>query len=232
MAGDPHARGGGANSCGCLARTLVTFGGRLVVDPFARFLKLLALDRLRRRDHQGQFDYLAVEKQRVRVPDPDPASDHRHAASARRTDLIALYLGPRIDEHGILRGVPAIIAISVALGRAAQILHPGRLSSACHGCTRFAGLWLYRHGGFAGPPMPTATSAPETNPTESVVLGSVFLFEASASRFRRRVQLHMWTPERPVYEAPPPHAPRLFAAAPKDPASPCSCAPTIVDFPA
>src|SRR3979411_2374773 len=50
------------------AGTLVTFGGSFIVDPFARFLKLLALTGSAAAILMS-FDYLAVEKQqKVKCP--------------------------------------------------------------------------------------------------------------------------------------------------------------------
>ena len=73
--------------------TLTTFGGSFIVDPFARFLKLLALTGSAAAILMS-FDYLALEKQqRFEYPILILLSTMGMLMLISAADLIALYLG-------------------------------------------------------------------------------------------------------------------------------------------
>src|SRR5580692_8037379 len=106
------------------AGTVTTFGGSFIVDPFARFLKLLALT-----GSAGailmSFDYLAREKQqKFEYPILILLATTGMLMLISAADLIALYLGLELMSLA-LYVVAAINRDSARSSEAGQVFRPG-----------------------------------------------------------------------------------------------------------
>jgi NADH-quinone oxidoreductase subunit N len=204
------------------AGKLATFGGSFVVDPFARFLKLLALS--------GSavaillsLDYLRVEKQqRYEYAILIVLSSIGMLMLISAADLIALYLGlelmslalyvvaaierdnPRASEAGLKYFVLGALS-------SGMLLYGASLIYGFTGTVSFTGIAKATEGGGIG-----------------LVFGLVFLFAGFCFKVSA-VPFHMWTPD--VYEGAPTPITAFFAAAPKVAGIAMFVRATIVAFP-
>src|SRR5580700_8625301 len=202
--------------------TLVTFGGSFIVDPFARFLKLLALT-----GSAGailmSFDYLAVEKQqRFEYPILILLSTTGMLMLISAADLIALYLGLELMSLAlyVVAAINRDSARSSEAGLKYFIL--GALSS---GMLLYGASLVY---GFTGT-VSFAGIAKAANPASiGLIMGLVFLFAGFCFKVSA-VPFHMWTPD--VYEGAPTPITAFFAAAPKVAGIAMFVRTTIVAFP-
>jgi NADH-quinone oxidoreductase subunit N len=204
------------------AGTLTTFGGSFIVDPFARFLKLLALT-----GSAGailmSFDYLAREKQqKFEYPILILLATTGMLMLISAADLIALYLGLELMSLAlyVVAAINRDSARSSEAGLKYFIL--GALSS---GMLLYGASLVY---GFTG----TVTFvgiAKAANPGSiGLVMGLVFLFAGFCFKVSA-VPFHMWTPD--VYEGAPTPITAFFAAAPKVAGIAMFVRTTIVAFP-
>jgi NADH-quinone oxidoreductase subunit N len=204
------------------AGTLTTFGGSFILDPFARFLKLLALT-----GSAGailmSFDYLAREKQqKFEYPILILLATTGMLMLISAGDLIALYLGLELMSLAlyVVAAINRDSARSSEAGLKYFIL--GALSS---GMLLYGASLVY---GFTG----TVTFvgiAKAANPGSiGLIMGLVFLFAGFCFKVSA-VPFHMWTPD--VYEGAPTPITAFFAAAPKVAGIAMFVRTTIVAFP-
>jgi NADH-quinone oxidoreductase subunit N len=188
------------------AGTLVTFGGSFVVDPFARFLKLLALTGSAAAILMS-FDYLAAERQqRFEYPILILLATTGMLMLISAADLIALYLGLELMSLAlyVVAAIDRDSARSSESGLKYFVL--GALSS---GMLLYGASLVYGFTGtvaFAG--IATAANAGSIG----LIFGLVFLFAGFCFKVSA-VPFHMWTPD--VYEGAPTPITAFFAAAPK-----------------
>src|SRR5450432_2621824 len=204
------------------AGTLTTFGGSFIVDPFARFLKLLALT-----GSAGailmSFDYLAREKQqKFEYPILILLSTTGMLMLISAADLIALYLGLELMSLAlyVLAAINRDSVRSTEAGLKYFVL--GALSS---GMLLYGASLVYGFTGtvnFAG----IAKAAGEGG--IGLTFGVVFLFAGFCFKVSA-VPFHMWTPD--VYEGAPTPVTAFFAAAPKIAGIAMFVRTTIVGFP-
>ena len=202
--------------------TLTAFGGSFVVDPFARFLKVLALA-----GSGGailmSFDYLAREKQqRFEYPILIVLSTAGMLMLISAADLIALYLG--LELMSLALYVVAAINRDSARSSEAGLKYfvLGALSS---GMLLYGASLVY---GFTGT-VTFAGIAKAANPGSiGLIMGLVFLFAGFCFKVSA-VPFHMWTPD--VYEGAPTPVTAFFAAAPKVAGIAMFVRTTIVAFP-
>jgi len=201
---------------------LVAFGGSFVVDPFARFLKLLAL--------AGSacailmsFDYLRVEKQeRYEYPILIVLSTTGMLMLISAADLIALYLGLELMSLA-LYVVAAIDRDSVRSTEAGlKYFVLGALSS---GMLLYGASLVY---GFTGTVSFAGIAGASGQGGIGLVFGLVFLFAGFCFKVSA-VPFHMWTPD--VYEGAPTPITAFFAAAPKVAGIAMFVRTTIMAFP-
>ena len=186
--------------------TLVTFGGSFIVDPFARFLKLLALTGSAAAILMS-FDYLAVEKQqKFEYPILILLSTTGMLMLISAADLIALYLGLELMSLA-LYVVAAINRDSTRSSEAGlKYFILGALSS---GMLLYGASLVY---GFTGTVTFTGIAKAASPDSIGLILGLVFLFAGFCFKVSA-VPFHMWTPD--VYEGAPTPITAFFAAAPK-----------------
>jgi NADH-quinone oxidoreductase subunit N len=204
------------------AGTLTTFGGSFIVDPFARFLKLLALT-----GSAGailmSFDYLAFEKQqKFEYPILILLATTGMLMLISAADLIALYLGLELMSLAlyVVAAIDRDSARSAEAGLKYFIL--GALSS---GMLLYGASLVY---GFTGT-VTFAGIAKAANPASiGLIMGLVFLFAGFCFKVSA-VPFHMWTPD--VYEGAPTPITAFFAAAPKVAGIAMFVRTTIVAFP-
>ncbi len=204
------------------AGTLTTFGGSFIVDPFARFLKLLALT-----GSAGailmSFDYLAVEKQqRFEYPVLILLSTTGMLMLISAADLIALYLGLELMSLAlyVVAAINRDSARSSEAGLKYFIL--GALSS---GMLLYGASLVY---GFTGTVSFAGIAKAASPDSIGLVMGLVFLFAGFCFKVSA-VPFHMWTPD--VYEGAPTPITAFFAAAPKVAGIAMFVRATIVAFP-
>jgi NADH-quinone oxidoreductase subunit N len=202
--------------------TLTTFGGSFIVDPFARFLKLLALT-----GSAGailmSFDYLAVEKQqRFEYPVLILLSTTGMLMLISAADLIALYLGLELMSLAlyVVAAIDRDSARSSEAGLKYFIL--GALSS---GMLVYGASLVY---GFTGTVSFAGIAKAASPDSIGLVMGLVFLFAGFCFKVSA-VPFHMWTPD--VYEGAPTPITAFFAAAPKVAGIAMFVRTTIVAFP-
>jgi len=204
------------------AGTLMTFGGSFILDPFARFLKLLALT-----GSAGailmSFDYLAREKQqKFEYPILILLATTGMLMLISAADLIALYLGLELMSLAlyVVAAINRDSARSSEAGLKYFIL--GALSS---GMLLYGASLVY---GFTGT-VTFAGIAKAANPGSiGLIMGLVFLFAGFCFKVSA-VPFHMWTPD--VYEGAPTPITAFFAAAPKVAGIAMFVRTTIVAFP-
>jgi NADH-quinone oxidoreductase subunit N len=202
--------------------TLTTFGGSFVVDPFARFLKLLALT-----GSAGailmSFDYLAREKQqKFEYPVLILLSTAGMLMLISAADLIALYLGLELMSLALY----VVAAINRDSARSAEAgLKYFILGALSSGMLLYGASLVY---GFTGT-VSFAGIAKAANPASiGLIMGLVFLFAGFCFKVSA-VPFHMWTPD--VYEGAPTPITAFFAAAPKVAGIAMFVRTTIVAFP-
>src|SRR6202163_346839 len=191
------------------AGALTTFGGSFVVDPFARFLKLLALT-----GSAGailmSFDYLAREKLRkFEYPVLILLATTGMLMLISAADLIALYLGLELMSLA-LYVVAAFDRDNVRSTEAGlKYFVLGALSSGMllYGCSLIYGFTGTVN--FAAIAQAAATAG---QGGIGLTIGLIFLFAGLCFKVSA-VPFHMWTPD--VYEGAPTPITAFFAAAPK-----------------
>ncbi len=215
-------RGRRDRRCGCPAARSTTFGGSFIVDPFARFLKLLALT-----GSAGailmSFDYLALEKQQsFEYPILILLSTTGMLMLISAADLIALYLGLELMSLAlyVVAAINRDSARSSEAGLKYFIL--GALSS---GMLLYGASLVY---GFTGTVSFAGIAKAASPGSIGLVFGLVFLFAGFCFKVSA-VPFHMWTPD--VYEGAPTPITAFFAAAPKVAGIAMFVRTTIVAFP-
>src|SRR6202521_1870123 len=202
--------------------TLVTFGGSFILDPFARFLKLLALTGSAAAILMS-FDYLALEKQqKFEYPILILLATTGMLMLISAADLIALYLGLELMSLALY----VVAAINRDSARSAEAgLKYFILGALSSGMLLYGASLVY---GFTG----TVTFvgiAKAANPDSiGLIMGLVFLFAGFCFKVSA-VPFHMWTPD--VYEGAPTPITAFFAAAPKVAGIAMFVRATIVAFP-
>jgi NADH-quinone oxidoreductase subunit N len=188
------------------AGTVVTFGGSFIVDPFARFLKLLALTGSAFAIFMS-FDYLALEKQqRFEYPVLILLATTGMLMLISAADLIALYLGLELMSLAlyVVAAIDRDSARSSEAGLKYFVL--GALSS---GMLLYGASLVY---GFTGTVAFTGIAKAASQGSVGLIFGLVFLFAGFCFKVSA-VPFHMWTPD--VYEGAPTPITAFFAAAPK-----------------
>jgi NADH-quinone oxidoreductase subunit N len=204
------------------AGTLVTFGGSFIVDPFARFLKLLALTGSAFAIFMS-FDYLALEKQqRFEYPVLIVLATTGMLMLISAADLIALYLGLELMSLAlyVVAAIDRDSARSSEAGLKYFVL--GALSS---GMLLYGASLVY---GFTGTVSFTGIAKAATQGNIGLIFGLVFLFAGFCFKVSA-VPFHMWTPD--VYEGAPTPITAFFAAAPKVAGMAMFVRTTIMAFP-
>jgi NADH-quinone oxidoreductase subunit N len=204
------------------AGTLTTFGGSFVLDPFARFLKVLALTGSAAAILMS-FDYLALEKQqRFEYPILILLSATGMLMLISAADLIALYIGLELMSLAlyVVAAINRDSAISSEAGLKYFVL--GALSS---GMLLYGASLVY---GFTGTVAFTGIAKAAGQGGLGLIFGLVFLFAGFCFKVSA-VPFHMWTPD--VYEGAPTPITAFFAAAPKVAGMAMFVRTTIVAFP-
>jgi NADH-quinone oxidoreductase subunit N len=201
---------------------LVAFGGSFVVDPFARFLKLLALTGSAVAILMS-FSYLWAEKERrFEYPILILLSTTGMMMLISAADLIALYLGLELMSLA-LYVVAAIDRTSVRSTEAGlKYFVLGALSS---GMLLYGASLVY---GFTGTVSFAGIAKAATHGSIGLIFGLVFLFAGFCFKVSA-VPFHMWTPD--VYEGAPTPVTAFFAAAPKVAGIAMFVRTTIMAFP-
>src|SRR3979490_401895 len=201
---------------------LVTFGGSLVVDNFARFLKLLALTGSAAAILMST-DYLAAEKrQKFEYSILILLATTGMMILIWAADLIALYLGLELMSLA-LYVVAAIDRDSVRSTEAGlKYFVLGALSS---GMLLYGVSLIY---GVTGTVSFAGIAKAADHASIGLVFGLVFLFAGFCFKISA-VPFHMWTPD--VYEGAPTPVTAFFAAAPKVAGIAMFVRTTIVAFP-
>ena len=186
--------------------TLTTFGGSFIVDPFARFLKLLALTGSAAAILMS-FDYLAFEKQqRFEYPILILLSTMGMLMLISAADLIALYLGLEL----MILALYVVAAINRDSSRTSEAgLKYFILGALSSGMLLYGASLVY---GFTGTVSFSGIAKVAGQGGIGLVFGLVFLFAGFCFKVSA-VPFHMWTPD--VYEGAPTPITAFFAAAPK-----------------
>jgi NADH-quinone oxidoreductase subunit N len=196
----------GAVVCALPGERLEAFAGSFVVEPYARFLKLLALAGSATAILMS-LDYLDRERQnRFEYPILILLSTAGMLMLISAADLIALYLGLELMSLA-LYVVAAINRDSVRSTEAGlKYFVLGALSS---GMLLYGASLIY---GFTGTVAFTGIAKAATAGNIGLIFGLVFLFAGFCFKVSA-VPFHMWTPD--VYEGAPTPITAFFAAAPK-----------------
>jgi NADH-quinone oxidoreductase subunit N len=204
------------------AGKLVAFGGSFIVDPFARFLKLLALTGSATAILMST-SYLKIERQeRFEYPILIVLSATGMLMLISAADLIALYLGLELMSLA-LYVLAAINRDSVRSSEAGlKYFVLGALSS---GMLLYGASLIY---GFTGTVNFAGIAKAAGDGGIGLVFGLVFLFAGFCFKISA-VPFHMWTPD--VYEGAPTPITAFFAAAPKVAGIAIFVRTTIVAFP-
>ncbi len=204
------------------AGKLVGFGGSFIVDPFARFLKLLALTGSATAILMS-LSYLKTEKiERFEYPILIVLSATGMLMLISAGDLIALYLGLELMSLA-LYVVAAINRDSVRSSEAGlKYFVLGALSS---GMLLYGASLIY---GFTGTVSFVGIAKATGHGGIGLIFGLVFLFAGFCFKVSA-VPFHMWTPD--VYEGAPTPITAFFAAAPKVAGIAIFVRTTIVAFP-
>jgi NADH-quinone oxidoreductase subunit N len=186
--------------------TLTTFGGSFLLDPFARFLKILAL--------AGaaaalliSFDFLRVEKlERYEFGILVLTATAGMLVMISANDLIMLYVGLELMSLSlyVMAAIQRDSVRSTEAGLKYFVL--GALSS---GMLLYGASLVY---GFTGTVAFPGIAAAAKAGSLGLVFGLVFVFAGLAFKVSA-VPFHMWTPD--VYEGAPTPVTAFFAAAPK-----------------
>jgi NADH-quinone oxidoreductase subunit N len=182
------------------------FGGSFVLEPYARFLKLLALVGSATAILMS-LDYLKREQQnRFEYPILILLSTVGMLMLISAADLIALYLGLELMSLS-LYVVAAINRDSIRSTEAGlKYFVLGALSS---GMLLYGASLVY---GFTGSVSFDGIAKASANGGIGLIFGLVFLFAGFCFKVSA-VPFHMWTPD--VYEGAPTPITAFFAAAPK-----------------
>jgi NADH-quinone oxidoreductase subunit N len=204
------------------AGKLVAFGGSFIVDPFARFLKLLALTGSATAILMST-SYLKIERhERFEYPILIVLSATGMLMLISAADLIALYLGLELMSLA-LYVLAAINRDSVRSSEAGlKYFVLGALSS---GMLLYGASLIY---GFTGTVNFAGIAKAAGDGGIGLVFGLVFLFAGFCFKISA-VPFHMWTPD--VYEGAPTPITAFFAAAPKVAGIAIFVRTTIVAFP-
>jgi NADH-quinone oxidoreductase subunit N len=214
--------GAGAIVCWLPAGKLVAFGGSFVLDPFARFLKLLALTGSAVAILMS-LDYLKTEKQeKFEYPILILLSATGMMMLISAADLIAMYLGLELMSLSlyVLAAFNRDSVRSTEAGLKYFVL--GALSS---GMLLYGASLVY---GFTGTVSFAGIAKAAGQGGIGLVFGLVFLFAGFCFKISA-VPFHMWTPD--VYEGAPTPITAFFAAAPKVAGIAMVVRTTIVAFP-
>src|SRR6516164_7649708 len=186
--------------------TLTTFGGSFIVDPFARFLKLLALTGSAAAILMS-FDYLAFEKQqRFEYPILILLSTMGMLMLISAADLIALYLGLELMSLALY----VVAAINRDSSRSSEAgLKYFILGALSSGMLLYGASLVY---GFTGTVSFSGIAKVAGQGGIGLVFGLVFLFAGFCFKVSA-VPFHMWTPD--VYEGAPTPITAFFASAVK-----------------
>jgi NADH-quinone oxidoreductase subunit N len=204
------------------AGTLVTFGGSFIVDPFARFLKILALTGSAAAIFMS-VDYLEVERQqRFEYPILIVLAATGMLMLISAADLIALYVG--LELMSLALYVVAAIERDSARSSEAGLKYfvLGALSS---GMLLYGASLVY---GFTGTVSFAGIAKAASQGSIGLIFGLVFLTAGFCFKISA-VPFHMWTPD--VYEGAPTPITAFFAAAPKVAGIAMFVRTTIVAFP-
>jgi NADH-quinone oxidoreductase subunit N len=201
---------------------LITFGGSFVVDPFARFLKLLAIAGSAAAIFIS-LNYLKVEKQeKFEYAILILLSTTGMMMLISAADLIALYLGlelmslalyvvAAIDRDSVRSTEAGLKYFVLGALSSGMLLYGASLVYGATGTVSFAGIAkASEQGGIV------------------LVFGLVFLFAGFCFKVSA-VPFHMWTPD--VYEGAPTPITAFFAAAPKVAGIAMFVRATIMAFP-
>ena len=186
----------------------VTFEGAFIVDPFARFMKLLTLTGSAVVIFMS-FDFMRqTQLQKFEYPVLIVLATVGMMMMISANDLIALYLG--LELQGLALYVIAAFRTDSVRSSEAGLKYfvLGALSSGMllYGCSLIYGFTGTT--GFAG----IAASANPAGPHLGLVFGLVFFMAGLAFKVSA-VPFHMWTPD--VYEGAPTPVTAFFASAPK-----------------
>jgi NADH-quinone oxidoreductase subunit N len=204
------------------AGKLIAFGGSFIVDPFARFLKLLALTGSATAILMST-SYLKVERQeRFEYPILIVLSATGMLMLISAADLIALYLGlelmslalyvlAAINRDSVRSSEAGLKYFVLGALSSGMLLYGASLIYGVTGTVNFAGIAKAAGDGGIG-----------------LVFGLVFLFAGFCFKISA-VPFHMWTPD--VYEGAPTPITAFFAAAPKVAGIAIFVRTTIVAFP-
>jgi NADH-quinone oxidoreductase subunit N len=204
------------------AGKLVAFGGSFIVDPFARFLKLLALTGSATAILMST-SYLKIERQeRFEYPILIVLSATGMLMLISAADLIALYLGlelmslalyvlAAINRDSVRSSEAGLKYFVLGALSSGMLLYGASLIYGFTGTVSFAGIAKAAGGGGIG-----------------LVIGLVFLFAGFCFKVSA-VPFHMWTPD--VYEGAPTPITAFFAAAPKVAGIAIFVRTTIMAFP-
>src|SRR5258708_7625835 len=212
----------GATILGLPDGTLVTFGGSFILDPFARFLKLLALTGSAAAILMS-FDSLPVARQqKFEYPILILLATTGMGMLISAADLIALYLGLELMSLAlyVVAAINRDSARSSEAGLKYFIL--GALSS---GMLLYGASLVY---GFTGTVTFVGIAKAAHPASIGLIMGLVFLFAGFCFKVSA-VPFHMWTPD--VYEGAPTPVTAFFAAAPKVAGIAMFVRTTIVAFP-
>src|SRR5882724_6767750 len=214
--------GAGAVVVSLPAGKLIAFGGSFIVDPFARFLKLLALTGSAAAILMS-FDYLALEKQqRFEYPILILLSTTGMLMLISAADLIALYLGLELMSLALY----VVAAINRDSARSAEAgLKYFILGALSSGMLLYGASLVY---GFTGTVTFTGIAKAANPGSIGLIMGLVFLFAGFCFKVSA-VPFHMWTPD--VYEGAPTPITAFFAAAPKVAGIAMFVRTTVVAFP-
>ena len=186
------------------------FGGAVVVDPFARFMKVLALIGASGALLLAFDDLREVKSLKFEYPVLLLLATTGMLLMISANDLIALYLGLELQSLA-LYVVAAFRRDHVRSSEAGlKYFVLGALSS---GMLLYGASMLYGFAGttgFAG--IGKAAAQPGAAQSMLLIFGLVFLLVGLAFKISA-VPFHMWTPD--VYEGAPTPVTAFFAAAPK-----------------
>jgi NADH-quinone oxidoreductase subunit N len=201
---------------------MIAFGGSLVVDVFAKFLKLLALAGSAVAIMMS-LNYLAAERQlRFEYPILILLSTLGMLLLISAADLIALYLGLELMSLALY----VVAAFNRDSTRASEAgLKYFVLGALSSGMLLYGASLVY---GFTGTVSFVGIAKAAGEGGTGLIFGLVFLFAGFCFKVSA-VPFHMWTPD--VYEGAPTPVTAFFAAAPKVAGMAMFVRTTIVAFP-
>ncbi|HEX2655980.1 MAG TPA: NADH-quinone oxidoreductase subunit NuoN [Xanthobacteraceae bacterium] len=188
------------------AGKLIAFGGSIVVDDFARFLKILALIGSAGAIALSSNYFSVAREERFEYPILILLSTAGMLLLISASDLIALYLGFELMSLAlyVLAAIERDSARATEAGLKYFVL--GALSS---GMLLYGASLIY---GFTGTVSFAGIASEAAHGGIGLIFGLVFLFAGLCFKVSA-VPFHMWTPD--VYEGAPTPVTAFFAAAPK-----------------